>query len=458
MGKKSTPRNRRRDTDAPEPTAPTGGVSPGSWAGLVAVGAGAALWALFLWGELVLSRSGGTPFCAIGGAADCAAVWNSGFASAVHRLTGIPIAAWGVVWGLVAFALPLVGLWRVAEGRLLPAVITATRLTAAAGAVTVFVMLAVTVSERAFCLGCFGTYVLVAGYAGIALFGWQSAGLPDRGRGVACAAVAATGAFLLVLYPGLKTPRSGSEAGRTAIAKAAARTDGVGDAERDRSLRELIASLDPSLQQTLSDSIAIYRRSTAKALPAPRALVGPGDAPVRITEFTDVLCEHCADLHKTLDALRDNVPPGSFSVDARQFPLDGQCNPHVRRASDPVRCLAARVKICLEGRPKASEVAGLLFENQQGLTPDKVFALTAPYSSRRDLEACVAGAETAAKLAEDIRVAAQYDPDGTPIVVVNGRQGTSFGPFLYAMVLARGDEAQPAFDSLPPPNPKAHLH
>jgi hypothetical protein len=70
----------------------------------------------------------------------------------------------------------------------------------------------------------------------------------------------------------------------------------------------------------------------------------------------------------------------------------------------------------------------------------------------------VAGAETAAKLAEDIRVAAQYDPDGTPIVVVNGRQGTSFGPFLYAMVLARGDEAQPAFDSLPPPNPKAHLH
>ena len=44
------------------------------------------------------------------------------------------------------------------------------------------------------------------------------------------------------------------------------------------------------------------------------------------------------------------------------------------------------------------------------------------------------------------------------MVVVNGRRGTSVGPFLYAMVLTGGAGANPAFDALPPPNPRARLH
>ena len=61
-------------------------------------------------------------------------------------------------------------------------------------------------------------------------------------------------------------------------------------------------------------------------------------------------------------------------------------------------------------------------------------------------------------LEEDAQLARGFDPDGTPIVAVNGRRGTSFGPYLYAMVLTGGDPRHPAFASLPPPNPDAHLH
>ena len=32
------------------------------------------------------------------GKLDCSAIWNGAFASAVHRLTGLPIAGWGLVW------------------------------------------------------------------------------------------------------------------------------------------------------------------------------------------------------------------------------------------------------------------------------------------------------------------------------------------------------------------------
>jgi hypothetical protein len=65
--------------------------------------------------------------------------------------------------------------------------------------------------------------------------------------------------------------------------------------------------------------------------------------------------------------------------------------------------------------------------------------------------ACLEDAATRRKLDDDIGWASTFDPEGTPIVLVNGRLGTAFGPFLYAMVLARGDAGHPAFRAVPPP-------
>lgn len=450
----------KKPSDGPAAGAPEAppnvlGPTPESWAGLTALGGVASLWALFLWGELVVARSGGTPFCALGGAADCARVWDSAFATGVHRFTGLPIAAWGLAWGIVAFGLPLLALLRVAQDRPLPALVSATRVTAAAGVLTVLVMIGVSASERAFCLGCFGTYVIVAGYAGVALFGWQHLGLPDLPRGATLAAGALLVAAALLLYPGLRTPHSSEEAGRAAIpALSSSSGEEPEAAPRNGDLQQLVASLDPQLKQALADALDAYRQAPSKPVRAPRALVGPADAPVRITEFTDVLCTHCAELHKTLASLTESLPAGSFAVEARQFPLDAGCNPLVSRSGEPVRCLAAKVKLCMEGREGESALATALFENQKGLTAEGTFSLAAPYRKRGDLEACVASPETAAKLADDVRYAQEYSPDGTPIVLINGRLGSPFGPFLYAMVLTRGGADDPAFAALPPPRPR----
>ena len=447
----------------PEGSLTTAAPSPTSWAALVALGSLNALWAVFLWGQLVLARSGGSPFCSFKDAAECAAVWDSAFASAVHGHTGLPIAGWGVAWGLLGFALPLVGLALSAQARPVAAIVSATRLSAAAGLVAVFVLMAVSASLRAFCPGCFVTYVLAGGYAGIALFGWNRFGLPESGGGLALSLGGMAAAFALLLYPGMHTPRTAGESGRTAIALAARSEAGASapaaeDTSPDPALRQLVASLDPGQQQTLSDSLDVYRRSDAKAMPAPRVLLGAERAPVRITEFTDVLCSHCADLQKTLDALREHLPEGSFSIEPRQFPLDGTCNALVPGKGAPLRCLAAKARICLEGQPGAEAFAAALFENQETLDAARVFALAAPYVERRALEACVASESTRAKLEDDIRFAAQYDPDGTPLVLINGRKGTSFGPFLFAMVVSGGEASLPAFDLLPPPDPNAHVH
>jgi serine/threonine-protein kinase len=334
-------------------------------------------------------------------------------------------------------------------------------------------MLAASAALETFCLGCAVTYLVVAAYSFIALLRWRALGLPRIGPAVALAASATVAAFLLVLYPGLRTPRSSGEAGRKSVESVAARfpeagstsapatsaSRETGDPRREKLLRELVSSLDPALKQTLADSLAIYRAARPQPLPQPRSLVGSTLAPVRITEFTDILCEHCASLTETLRTLRESVPPGSYSVDARQFPLDGRCNPLFQPGKgDEVRCVAAAVRICAEPTGKEPELAAALFSAQKGLTRQKALEIAGRFLPGDELRQCIDSSATRATLQQDIAAASQFESDGTPIVAINGRKGTSFAPFLYAMVLTKGNPDHAAFDGLPPGNPTAHLH
>jgi protein-disulfide isomerase len=226
----------------------------------------------------------------------------------------------------------------------------------------------------------------------------------------------------------------------------------------DRPLHELFAILSADERQTLSDSLEAFRRAP-ETRPAPPPGVGRSGAPVRIAEFTDVRCPHCARLHYTLQLLRDRAPAGSFRIELRQFPLDGACNPAIAKAGvDPVRCLAAKAQICLAGHPRAEEYTAALFDDQDDLGAEEVYAYAAPYRSRADLQRCVESKETQARLEADVRDATRNDFEGTPLVLVNGRKGTTFAPFLYALILTGGRADHPALASLPPPRPEAHIH
>jgi len=399
----------------------------------------------------------------------------------IHRITGLPVAGWGLAWALAAAALPLVALVRAAEGRPRADWLSAARITAAAGVVAVLMLMSAAVQARTFCVGCFFIYVLVSGYAGIALLGWRALGLPQRGRAALISLAAVAIAALLLLYPGLKTGSAnglvgghsaanqlvggrsaanqlvgGRSAANQLVGGRSARGTAAGfDANDDVS--QFVASLTPPLRQTLADALHQYRQGIAVPSGPPRTLIGSASAPLRITDFTDIRCGHCAELHETLAALEREAPAGSFSVEPRQFPLDGECNPYVRRGQDPVRCLAARARICVEGRPGATAYAGRLFGKQETLSTADVYALAEAVMPRRDMEACVARAETSQKLQSDIELAARYQIDGTPLVLLNGRKATSFPPFLYAMVLTGGRTDHPAFASLPAANPSAPL-
>jgi serine/threonine-protein kinase len=448
-----------------------------SVAALVALGFLGALLSVFLWLQLVLARSGGPSVCGPEDGGSCGQLWDGRFARAVQETTGLPVAAWGLVWALVAFTLPLLELLRQADRGSSPGLLAGVRWTAAAGLGAALGLFATSLSAGALCAGCLAVQATAAAYAAIALYAWRALPFTDAGRGAAMAGGLALSAALLLLYPGQHTPRA--RTGADTLARAVEATGGAspaapasatpageasdgtgtGDPARDKQLQEFVASLQPEAKQALSDSLSVYRAAAAAPPARTRSLLGPASAPVRITEFTDVRCPHCADLHEALAYLRQNLPADSFQIEPRQFPLDGACNPAIRqRGDDPVRCLAAKAQICLEGHPRAFDYAAALFARYRSLTVEQVYTLAGPYKPRADLQACVASPETQAKLEEDVREATRHDFDGTPLVLVNGRKGSSFGPFLYAMILTGGRAHHPAFATLPAPRPQAHVH
>jgi protein-disulfide isomerase len=422
---------------------PSRGSAPGPvhLAILLLLGAAAAGWSYVLLRVQNAPESLGA-ICREGGG--CASLWTAPFALSVQRLTSVPVAGWGLVWGLAATGLALFAWLRRARAQPADAAVTALRLTSAAGLLAVFVLIGVVVSEGSFCGACAIAHALVLAHAAIALVLWRKSGLAQAGPASVLAGGSMLWAYLVVAFTASSVPKS-------AIPVAAAP-----DASAETRLRDFLAGLTPPARQALSDALGHMRRGPALTLPKPRALTGRADAPVRFTEWTDVRCSHCAELHHTFAELEKTLP-GSFSLESRYYPLDGACNPAIKAPQrDEVRCLAPRVLICRENYPDASLLKDALYAQQRDLTPAKVYELAT--GNRASLEACVASAETNAKLADDLALAAQYSPDGTPLVIVNGRPGSAMPIFLYAIALAQGSPDHPAFSALPPANPNAHIH
>jgi serine/threonine-protein kinase len=273
--------------------------------------------------------------------------------------------------------------------------------------------------------------------------------MADVRRGAVLALAGVVLAFLILLYPGMRTPRA-------SVRESAALLASIEPSD-NTPLGKLISRLSTPYRQALSNALAVYAEGDDVPIRPPRGLVGPSTAPVRITSFSDILCGHCADLHRTVKLLMEKLPPGSFAYEMREFPLDAECNPAVQMTTgDGLRCLAARALICA-GKDSLA-LADALFENQRRLTKEKIYELAEPFLSRERLDECVASPETAAELAGDIEWATEHDIVGTPLVLVNGREATPATFFLFAIVLAKGDPENPAFAVLPPPGLRQVAH
>ncbi|HYV48118.1 MAG TPA: vitamin K epoxide reductase family protein [Myxococcaceae bacterium] len=425
---------------------------------MIVAGAAELLLASWQWFELESIRRGGdAPFCAINARVSCQTVWTSPMAAQVSSLLHVPVAGLGVVWGLVAafFALLLWGGAR--QGDPSPAVLAAARATALAGAVSIPVFIVGSVQVGAVCLTCLGTYVLVAAYAALVVL------CAKRERGgsrdlVAGAGMAAVAALLVggMVYLQARALKSDQPTGSEEIFRLSSRVPA--NATPDQAIAAVLEGLPPKGRQFIADLRDYYLNAPAVGYARePRQRSGPSDAAVRLVEWTDVRCPHCRDLLESMAVVRRLVPPGRISIESRQYPLDSDCNHALELAMSDhsgLHCLGAKAQICNEGTPQFEEIQAKLFAAQATLTQEKILEIAGSGAMPREiLDRCVKSPETERRLQEDLAYAGQFEPSGTPFVIMNGKvmPPVPLPVFVYLLALADGRADMPAFATLPAP-------
>lgn len=431
---------------------------------LVTVSVALCLLALFQWMELLVVLEGGSPSCAISSTLNCTDVWQSAFASRIHNALGMPIAGLGLVYGLTCLGLSLVLVYRALKGELLSPLIAALRLTAVLGVLSCITLFVATVRIGALCPTCLATYALTIAFAVVAArllpgkLGFPEA---DMKPAVLWAGGFAVLSYLVLLYPGIRTaevknkplPKITEQQPAPQQKPEEAQQQGKWPEQTDTPLGQFIAGMAPMEQRALGEELQAFRNATvppgANQFPV-RFRKGADSAPIHLTDFTDIKCGHCRVLEETLKAVEAAVPPGSFTVEPRYFPLDGECNKEVKQSpGDGVRCAAARAEVCLEGTDFFWTARSHMFDEQDTLTKERVLEIASKGPlNRQKLEACMASPETQKKIDDDVKLALLYGIEGTPLVLVNGRQGSPMGPFLYALVATGGNMQAPELQPL----------
>ncbi len=404
--------------------------------------------AVYQWVELLSVREGHTPLCAINATVNCATVWSSRFAIVLHETIGMPVAALGIIYGVVATALTVLLHMRERTGADASAFRAGVKAWAAIGVLSCVSFLTASLQAGAICLTCLGTYALTAVYAFAAFRLLPGPVWPPASAlvpGAAWGLVLAVPIYLVLLIPGGRTPNA-----------APPKIDAKASSEVDR----FIETLPQREKENTAYARSVWLASAPldnSAYPV-RLRKGPADAPVHIVDFTDILCGHCQIFESVMDEIQRNVPAGSYSIESRYYPLDGECNPDVQRVwGDGVRCLGAKVQLCLESNPKFYDVRRSLFENQHNLSTELIVetATSRAGISKEALMACVNSPDTTARLRQDIEYARRYHIEGTPLVLVNGREAPPAPAFILGMVLAKGDANASFFSKLPaPPAPQ----
>jgi protein-disulfide isomerase len=159
------------------------------------------------------------------------------------------------------------------------------------------------------------------------------------------------------------------------------------------------------------------------------AAVGPAmsQGPLVVVEFSDYLCPACKRAYEETKALL--AGRSDVHLSKRQFPLDSECNPMLKRRMHPGACDLARIGICAEQQGKLEPMEDLLFANQDAHRPIPELVRAAGLDEAK-LQACIASPETDARLRADIEAAVRVGLKGTPTFVIGGRQYPNLPPEL----------------------------
>lgn len=138
--------------------------------------------------------------------------------------------------------------------------------------------------------------------------------------------------------------------------------------------------------------------------------MGPANAPVVITEFSDFQCPYCRILADRLKELRGRYP-GQVAVVYRHFPLP--IHEHAVEAARASECAAA------QGRFEAYHDALYADQDEIGKVPWTHFAAAAQVPDTATFARCAAATSPLPVLARDREAGDRLEVKGTPTFLLN---------------------------------------
>ncbi len=149
-------------------------------------------------------------------------------------------------------------------------------------------------------------------------------------------------------------------------------------------------------------------------------VVGARGTPYAILEFSDLQCPFCGPAFGVMDSYVHQHADVRLVV--KHYPISGLCNPDIEGARHEFACAAAAAVICANEQGKFDALAGLLYSHQDMLADMSGFEKQAGVAGKR-FDACLAGPEPAAVLAQDLKEAEAVKVEGTPTIFVYGPWG-----------------------------------
>lgn len=373
-------------------------------AGLSAIGLGLSFW-LTLQHVSVL-RTGIPSACNFGGAWNCDLVSSGEYS----ELFGIPISHFGTLFYALTMGLAILGMLRASYRQAIHGLLLSLAAPALLSSIGLFGLSLLVI--RALCLFCTGLYVV-----SVALF---VALLPSSG--------AALGG-VSAIKKSLRSPA-------VSLFLISGLCGAVGSMLL---LRQMLAS------QRAANALAAAMAAKAAIPETPKPglppldvpyapQMGPKDAPITLIEISDFECPHCRKTVGVVDELLKSYP-GKIRLLFRNFPLDEECNPLVKRKIHEHACRAARSAYCAGQQGKFFEMAHELFDGGAEEEDHKPLARKLGLDESR-FSRCLQSPEARSTIVGDISAVSQHGVRAVPIVFINNRQVKGAQPIeIYRTII-----------------------
>ena len=206
--------------------------------------------------------------------------------------------------------------------------------------------------------------------------------------------------------------------------------------------RRAMGGQDPRhTPESIRDILAIFDKQPVASIEIPddRPRWGGKAAPLQVVEFIDFQCPACKQAAELIPEFLNTHYANQFSLVQLNFPLDQSCNPNIKRKMHPFACDAAKIGVCVDQNTDAFwEYSEAVFANQGKITPGQLrdWAKEAGISEEA-LNQCLVSGEADDRISGDIAIGLKVPVDGTPAVLLNGRNLQSLwrDPVLFKRVL-----------------------